>query len=170
MSKIFAGNFRYRNWKRFKWKELIFTIEYCSFLLKSLSLSFTLYVPKNTIIWTINESAKDDRKLGDYAYEEVDVEYIFLKGNVKKCSNYVWKKSFITWIFLSILWELNFPILLKNAKLRNSPPSKISDIEELSSNSDCVTLIWVGFLGASLCDSGKYVCVSFAQYLKIGAR
>ena len=31
----------------------------------------------------------DDRKLGDYAYEEVNVIYIVLKGNVKKCSNYV---------------------------------------------------------------------------------
>ena len=56
MSKIFVGrNFRYRNWKCFKWQELVFTLEYCSFFLKSLSLSVTFNVPKNTIIWTMNQ-------------------------------------------------------------------------------------------------------------------
>ena len=48
---------------------------------------------------------------------------------------------------LYILRELNFPISLKNAKPQNFPPSKISDIKELSLKSDCVTLICVGFLG-----------------------
>ena len=125
MSKIFAGkNFQYRNWKSFKLKELIFAIEYCSFLLKSLSLSFTFYVPKNTIIWTINESAKNDRKLGDYSSEEVDVKYIFLKGNVKKCSNYVWRKSFITWIFAVYFAGIKFYNYAKTQNLEILHPRK----------------------------------------------
>ena len=170
MSKIFAGkNFQYRNWKSFKLKELIFAIEYCSFLLKSLSLSFTFYVPKNTIIWTINESAKNDRKLGDYSSEEVDVKYIFLKGNVKKSSNYVWRKSFITWIFAVYFAGIKFSNYPKRRKT-----SKFSTLENFwhwriilkfgLRNPDLG-----GFLGGSFCDNGKYLCIGFTQHLKTGA-
>ena len=69
----------------FQMKEIDFqyqTLQFCSKISHLFSHSLFTYR-------TINESAKDDRKLGDDAYEEVNMKYIVLKGYVKKGSNYV---------------------------------------------------------------------------------
>ena len=159
MSKFTVNNtlmskFSLSQFEMFQIKAIEFHYRILQFSCKILVGSFTLYVPKNTFIWAITESAHDDQKLGDYTYEDFDMKYTFLKGNVKKCSNYVWRKSFITWIFAANFAGIKFPISLINAKPQNSLPSKICDMEELSSNSDCVTLIWVGFLGVRFAIAG----------------
>ena len=98
--------------------KMIFISEHCSFTLKpDICLIFhTLRTDKNYYIWALNKSAMDDRKLEDYAYEKINKKYVVLKRHVKKCPNYLWKKSFRTWFFAIYFAGIKFPNFVKKTR------------------------------------------------------
>ena len=132
-----------------------FSLSNIAVFLQNLSLIIHTIRTEKYFYLSITESANDNQKLADCAYEDVDVKYIFLKGNVKKCSNYVWRKSFAAWIFAVNFAGIKFPNFAKKRKT-----SKFSTLENFW-HGRIVLKIGLrnrnlgGLFRGSFCDSGS---------------
>ena len=100
--------------------------------------SFTIYVSKILLFEQITNQPMVTRNSEITPMKKSRID---LSGTVK-CSNYVWRKTFRTRIFKVHFTEiqiLNFAKKKKKiTKFHDSPPSKISDITELTSKLDCI--------------------------------